>query len=335
MKRILLLTFMGMSFSLFSQETELVSNLNFKIGALGFESMYYAFDEGDVVTIEFKEQKGKGVKLFEFKEYEADVIFSKFKPTDFTEEVEIKKKGFYQVIIENQLGSRICDLKVKRKNVSGSGLSTTVNWVEEQDTIWKTRTERYLDTTIYTPVQVHDKQEFYINSATNIGGQTRTVLPVNLPANTVEWIYTFGCYREQSEINRVVDRMDLLGELTKILASPLVGGIAGITADMISKPSGGNQCDIFVLDHTNMGLFRSKSNFTYLAEGTRENFKSGNVLMKNLNYSGLYLGIRNEDMMHGIHIAIEVVAITKQDVYKMREVKSFTLSKRKAPRYTN
>ncbi|PHR26329.1 MAG: hypothetical protein COA38_14955, partial [Fluviicola sp.] len=105
--------------------------------------------------------------------------------------------------------------------------------------------------------------------------------------------------------------------------------------NMISKPPGANQCDIYVFDATNASYFRSKSVFSYWSEGTRENFKSGVVLMKNLNIRGINIGIRNSDMMHGIHVAIEVVAITKRMLYKTREVRTFVLNTRKVPSYRN
>ncbi len=335
MKKLLFIAFLAISCLAKSQDFEQITNLNFKLGILGYEVQYYAFDEGDIVSIDFSEQKGKGIKSFEFKSYNSEIIFSKFKPIRFTEEIEIKKKGFYQINIENQMGARICDLKVQRKNVSMSGLSTKVKWLEVQDTLWSSKNERYLDTTIYTPVQVQDKQSFYINSATNLGGQTRVTFPVNLPENTIEWFYTYGCSRKKSEIETVEKRMNLLGELSEILSTSLTGGIASLTASLISKPPGGNQCDVYVLDATNASYFRAKSQFTYFTEGTRENFKSGVVLMKNLNYSGLSIGIRNSDMMHGVHVAIEVVAITKKKVYKTREVRSFTITRKKVPQFSN
>lgn len=316
-----------------AQEQESVADLNFKLGSLDSESYYYAFDAGDIVTIKFKEQKGKGVKSFSFDKYEGGSVFSKFKVSEFEKELTITERAIYLLNINNEMGGRICELIVKRKNNSGSNLPTTIKWIEELDTIWSSRNERYLDTVIYKAVSLHEKQDFFVNSATNIVGQTRTYLPINLPRNTESWFYTFSCSRKDSEIEQVKNRMNLAGELTSLLASPIVGGVARITADMISQPPGANQCDVFLMNHENLTPFLNKSwdGFSCIAEGTRQNFKSGVVKVSSAKNSTMYLGVRNEDLLHGIHVALEVVAIVKEEVYKTREIKSFTLASRKIP----
>lgn len=334
---IVLLVSVVVSSMALSQDVQKVADLSFKLGALGIETYYYAFDEGDIVTFNFNEQKGKGIKAVTFSKYGGTSLFSKYKVAEFEKEITITERSVYVLTIENELGGRICDLIVQRKNISGSNLSTTVKWIEEVDTTWSSRTEDYLDTVIYKSVPLHQKQDFYINSATNVGGQTRTYLPINLPKNTVSWFYTLSCSRKESEIEQVKNRMNLAGEIASLISTPMVGGVASITASMISQPPGANQCDIFLMDHSNLTPFINKSwdGFSYITEGTRQNFKSGVVKISNAKSPNMYLGLRNEDMMHGIHVALEVVAIVREDVYKTREVKSYRLETRKYPVVNN
>src|SRR5690606_27030120 len=65
----------------------------------------------------------------------------------------------------------------------------------------------------YTTEQVGEQQAFYVNSVTNINGNTRIILPVPLPPNTVEWYYRFSASRAQADIDRVSSSADLLSEL--------------------------------------------------------------------------------------------------------------------------
>ena len=242
----------------------------------------------------------------------------------FDKEITIASRGIYQVIMKNQAGSRMVELTVNRNNSNGSELPTEVVWKDQNDTTWTTKTEKYLDTTIFKAEQVQGKQSFYINSATNIGGKTRVGLPLPIPENTVEWYYIFSCYRDEGEINKVSERFNLLGEITGILATPVTGKLATITASMLTKPPGANHCDIYVLtDETYSSFVNKENSFTYIIEASRENFKSGIVKTSNLNYNNLYLGLRNNDLLNGIHVAIEVVAITENKVFKEREVKEF------------
>lgn len=319
----------------YSSEFETVVDLSFKLGPAEEMVKHYAFDEGDIVEFQFTEKKGKGIKYFAFENYNGEAIFSLVKESEFTKQITISNKGFYSIRLINEMGFRIGKLLIKRNNVSESGLSTEINWKEKVDTIWTSRQEKYLDTTIYTPVQVHDKQNFYINSATNIGGQTRVTLPLDLPNNTVEWFYTFSCSREESEIKDASDRINLLGDLTSLLATPVGGEVVQLTANMISKPPGANQCDIYLINDENVTPFLNKYQFSWYPDGTRENYKSGVVQLTDLNLDNLYIGISNEDMMHGIHVVIEVVAITKEDIYKEREVKEYTLKTSTSPTFYN
>lgn len=336
MNKLILLLLIIVSKTALAQDFEPVADLSFKLGILQEEVKYYAFDEGDIVKFEFNEQKGKGIKSFEFGLYEQDPVFSKFKPVTFDKEVTIASKGIYQLTMNNQTGARMVELIVKRNNSNGSGLSTEVVWKDQNDTTWTTKTEKYLDTTIYKAEQVHDKQSFYINSATNLGGKTRVGLPLPLTENTVEWYYIFSCSRDKEEIEKVSERFNLLGEITGILATPVAGKVATVTAGILTKPPGANHCDIYVLtDETYSSFINKASSFTYVIEASRENYKSGVVQTSNLNYNNLYLGLRNNDLLHGIHVAIEVVAITENKVFKEREVKEFTVETTSYPDFAD
>ena len=63
----------------------------------------------------------------------------------------------------------------------------------------------------------------------------------------------------------------------------------------------------------NAKLFKEKEDFEYVISASRENYKSGAVMVKNNNQELIYLGINNPDGLHGIHVAVEIVAIVAQE----------------------
>jgi len=161
--------------------------------------------------------------------------------------------------------------------------------------------------------QAIQTDKFYLNSTSNAlvkGGKNRVILPINLPENTQEWFYRYTASRNEEDITNTLKTFNLAGELTEYINSknPLKGAVNNLTTT-----PGANICDIYVLNETNAKLFKDKEDFEYDISASRENYKSGNVLVKNNNQELIYLGINNPDSLHGIHVAIEIVAIVAQE----------------------
>jgi hypothetical protein len=183
--------------------------------------------------------------------------------------------------------------------------------------------ERYLIKKEYKAIEVLPKSEYYINSSTNIGGKTRITFPINLPKNAIEWYYTFSASRDKETMVKTKSSINLLGELTNLIDQT---GILNFGVDMLTKPPGGNICDVYLLDFNNRGLFEAKTEFRHYPEGSRENIVSGVVKVKSLNIPNPYLGIRNPDMSYGINVIIEVVAITLQEEWGTRNVQKLDIA---------
>ncbi|MFD0964535.1 hypothetical protein [Pseudofulvibacter geojedonensis] len=161
--------------------------------------------------------------------------------------------------------------------------------------------------------QAIQTDKFYLNSTSNAlvkGGKNRIILPVYLPENTQEWFYRYTASRNENDINNTLKTFNLAGELTEYINSknPLKGAVNNLTT-----PPGADICDIYVMTESNAKLFKEKEDFEYVISASRENYKSGTVMVKNNNQELIYLGINNPDSLHGIHVAVEIVAIVAQE----------------------
>lgn len=169
-------------------------------------------------------------------------------------------------------------------------------------------------TTITTnAAQAIQTDKFYLNSKSNAlvkGGKNRVLIPIHLPENTQEWFYRYIASRDEVDVTSTLKTFSLAGELTQYLNSknPLKNAV-----NSLATPPGANICDIYMLNETNAKLFKDKESFEYNISASRENYKSGNVLVKNNNNELVYLGINNPDGLHGIHVAIEIVAVVAQE----------------------
>lgn len=278
-------------------------------GATAAPEFLYAFESGDEVMLDITMDNASGKNDLLVSTYPAgvEVHHDRALPSMSIQRFKIKERGIYRFTLStDHAASRKALVKVWRtpKSRATQEFNCNVTWEK-----------------IYTTEQVCEQQPFYVNSATNIGGKTRTVLPVTLPANTVEWYYRFSASREQADMDRISSNAGLLSELSAGLftggASVLVAGLGGL----LSQPPGADYCDIYLLADGNYSAFISKAQFSFIADGTRENFKSGNVRVTCCPSGQYYLGVRNNDMSHGIHVFLDVVAITAVEDWVMRASK--------------
>lgn len=162
-------------------------------------------------------------------------------------------------------------------------------------------------------VQVMPEQTFYLNGGmrATFGGKSRTYYKIDLPKNTVEWYYTFSTSEGQTSNSAA---LNLVPQLTRLIDPT---GITAIAASAIMTPSGSNVCDIYLMDRQNADVFNKRvnnlgGNFYYTISGSRENYRSGTVQIKDATYGTYYLGFRNPSPNKGITVAFEVAAIVEE-----------------------
>ena len=169
---------------------------------------------------------------------------------------------------------------------------------------------------VYETVQIQPEQNFYLNSATHLGfnGKTRTVIPLEIPENSVKVFYTVAV----SESKTPVKNLRLVAQLSSILLDP--SGITSAIASKIEVPEQGTsgRADFYLLDYKNRSKFLNKEFFNYYIDGSRESLKNGVIeinekLIKELG-NDLYIGIKNPRTTTGETISFEAVAIVKKEV---------------------
>ncbi|MBL7951765.1 MAG: hypothetical protein JNM62_08590 [Flavobacteriales bacterium] len=287
----------------------LVNSIN---GVVKPSEFMYGFEAGDEVVLDITMSNLKGTNSLKVTTYPGGVVlFSNLAFSALTDQrFKIQERGILKFsLTTNHMIDRNAYVKVWRIPASPATAVFNTNVVRKK---------------INTTHQVAEKQEFFVNSGSNAtfsGGKSRVSLPVSLPPNTIEWYYRFSASREMADIERVQQTTGLFAELGSMLfsggSSALLGQGAQGLLSSLSQPPGANVCDIILLDHDNMALFEAKAEYKYIPAATRQNFKSGNVRVDCCPTGQWYLGIRNPDSMHGIHVFMDMVAITQVEDWVM------------------
>ncbi|MEO5645223.1 MAG: hypothetical protein ABIS12_18015 [Bacteroidia bacterium] len=289
---------------------------------------YYVFDKGDILLMDFRMDNKKGTNVFMVSNYaDGSVIYTDNNLVSAKNlAIKIPTKGIYVVsFATNHILDRSCNMFLKKipSSTESKALSPSVGWKTVNDTIFDTRTENTLVSTTYKAVHVQDPMKQWVNSGSNatfLGGKSRVVVPVNLPANTVEWYYIVSANRDEAQMNGTMSGFKLLTDVTNAIDAT---GVAGFGISLLTKPPGADYCDVYLLDYQSQTLFLNKEEgWKYNIEGTRENVASGLVKVKGITSGQVYLGIRNPNTSYGEFVAIEVVAVTKEEKYEIQQVKT-------------
>lgn len=313
----------------------LVTQTTVKINSMRTEELYFGFEEGDQIIFNYELVKGKGLKEIEIFEYPNASVFMDYKTKQIKDKIiQVNKKGIYKFNFKNStVGARICKIKIERipSNSESVNFNSIVYWKTMSDTSYYTVQEEFLVKTEYLSKTIVPSTDYFVNSGSNAtfkGGKSRITFPVTLPENTVEWYYQFSATRDKAEIDMTKSTFNLAGQLTKLIDKT---GTLQFGLDALTQPPGANYCDIYLLNHQNSSLFEAKAEYTYFTSGTRKNIKSGLVKMTGGAGKAYYIGIKNPDSMHGINVAIEVVAVTLNEEWGVRDVQKFKVKTWKEP----
>jgi hypothetical protein len=309
-----------------------VAESTLKVNAFGEEAFYYGFAEGDQLIFNFEEVKGKELKELEIIELPSSSKFMDYKTAKIENKIiRINKTAIYKFRFANSaMAGRICKFKIQRQpaNESSINFDPAVSWRTIYDTVTRTVQEKYLMSSIYKPVSLIPTSSSYINGGRVAAfgmGKSRILFPVVLPKNTVEWFYQFSSFRDEESANRAKSSMNLTGQLMQLI-NP--GKWVSIGVELLKIPPGADYCDIYLLDYPNSILFEDKKEYSYYPLGTRKNFTSGVVKLPPSNLSNLFLGIKNPDAGVGIHVTLEVTAITLEEEWGSRDVIKYDISSR-------
>jgi hypothetical protein len=334
-KRILLLLIIiQFTFYVRAQQPIDLAESTVKIGGLTNEEVYFGFAKGDKIVFNFEESRGKEIKEVEIMEMPSTSKFMDYKTSKIENKtLTVSQTGIYKFRFYNSaIGGRVCSYKIQRipANDSTADFNSNVYWQSFYDTSYLKIPERYVEEKYITRTIV-PASKYYINSGSNATfstGKSRIVIPVTLPSNTVEWYYEFTASRDESQIDQVMSNFKLAEELSTLIDQ---SGIVGFTINMLTRPPGGDVCDIYLLDNYNAGQFKLKNYYQPIPIGSRENLASGIVKMSQSTTETIFLGIKNPDATHGIHVAVEVIAITHEQQERIRHVEVMNVKEYKEP----
>ena len=219
------------------------------------------------------------------------------------------EKDIYELVIKST-SDKESKISIKLNVNSFNKEAPVIAYKEVADTTYaapeKTKTEvRKLKTVTL------QQDNFYLNSKSNDllkGGKSRVLVPIALPENTVSWYYAFTASREEKDIKNTIKSFGLASTLSNYIDTE--NSFSG-AVENLNPPPGANICDIYLLDEKNALLFKNKEDYSPFLFGSRENYKSGIVNVKNSPNNILYLGLNNPDNIYGIHIGIEIICITE------------------------
>jgi len=333
----LLFSLLQISFSRQSSPVN-VAHLTLKIPGLSTEIKYYGFAAGDQINLELEVLGGKELKEIEIFKYPDHTLFQDYEATESKHSFKVSETGIYGIKLYNaNVMKRVCKLNISRTPAHDSlqNFNTQVFWRTVTDTNFYTVKEQYLAEQNYVTKSIQAPQYFYVNSGSNSvfkGGKSRILVPLKLPKGTVEWFYTFSADRNEEKIKTTTAGLNLFGEITAALDQT---GTIDFALGLLTSPPGGNICDIYLLDAENSIKFENKVQYSYWRSGTRKNLKSGVVKVPDHLSGTYYLGIKNPDGMHGIHVSLEVAAVVYEEIWKVRDVRKFNTKSWQAPYLSN
>ncbi len=267
----------------------------------GLPIFHYYFQKGDEISINITKVQSKGsfnISLFSYPDSNILVSRNNFEILrDLS--YQVKENGILAIYIStNYAFPRSAKLSIERKKSSNHNSSKVVRKVK------------------YEAVSLQEPMKLWVNSTSNEtwkGGKSRTHIPVQLPKNTVEWYYIFSASRSEQEVENNKNKLNLYSELAGALTG-ISGTVLSLGSNIISSPPSTSYCDVYLLDYDNLVKFLNKQNFTAL-NGSVENINSGKMKMTSPTEGFYYLGFKNNSTFHGIGVAIEVVAITREYYY--------------------
>jgi len=160
---------------------------------------------------------------------------------------------------------------------------------------------------VYKVVPVVTSHSFFLKGGSRaiIGNSSRQVLPIELPANTVEWYYTVTTTTNRKQCLN----SDLTGQLDKLLIRDL--GITSNAFGTISVPGGSGLCDVYVMTNPNEvnKYVNKRPAVSFLMNDSRQNYISGVIQVKDFLYGSCFLVLRNPSASQGLNVTVEVTAI--------------------------
>ncbi|GHN02037.1 hypothetical protein WSM22_35260 [Cytophagales bacterium WSM2-2] len=276
---------------------------NFKHGPQ--KEFFYAFEAGDEIIINITMANKNGSNQLIVSTYPDGV--ERYSNTSFADlsnlHIKVSDRSIYRFSLStNYVFSRKMTLSISRKPLN----TETVNF-----------NSKVALKKILTPVSVAAPMDYFINGPTDTTGLVRLMIPLTLPENTIEWYYRFTASKNQEDIQSFMKSYNLLSEI--ISRMNVRGSNTAFSFESLLAPPGKDLCDVLFLPYEQGPLFESLTDDQVqpIPDVSRNGTVSGNVKVMCCNSGSYYLGVKNLSAKNGIHVSVEVVAMTGADAWVM------------------
>ncbi|MBK9477799.1 MAG: tetratricopeptide repeat protein [Bacteroidetes bacterium] len=148
-----------------------------------------------------------------------------------------------------------------------------------------------------------------------VTGQSRVILRIELPVNTVSWYYIFSSYSNQEAMENNAGTINLVSQLTRVIDA--TGSTAKIASSLLA-PSGSGACSVYLFENSeNANKFYNKNEqsllsdtWSYIELGSNESSTQGKGVINGIIDGVRYLGIKS--MNSPVIVTIEVAAIVEE-----------------------
>lgn len=262
----------------------------------------------DSLQLHIKRLKGSKLQEMHIRTIDGYSILELSSIKKYNGTIVLPKTAVYEIVLVNNK-KKEGRFTIEKKVHNAAGKQAKIVYKVQRDTTYgypttQFRTVKQLGTTEI----LHEK--YYLHSRSNAllkGGKNRVIIPLQLPEDIKEWYLSFTASRSEKDIKNTMQSFNLAAELSGFVKK---SNNLQQAMKQVYTPPGANICDLYLFDENNARAFKAKEEYTYIAEGTRENIKSGTIrLIQNTN-NQYYLGINNPDNLYGLHIAISAVGIT-------------------------
>jgi len=336
MKYILILLTVTLSYSTNSQTPIEVYQSTLKISSVSEEVMYYGFNEGDQVILNFEEINGKELKEIEVQEYPGISKFMDFKTTTVTNKTfQIARTGIYTFRFSNgALSGRICSIKIERipKDESSINFNTNVYWKTVNDTTYRTIQEEYIASIDTTYSDFYSSTPQISSQNALNGNPSSQIVTIDLPNNTVAWSFYIGTgYEGKAEYERA--RSDFFRSAGK--AAIMVPGYGPMIVLALTGVSYMNQ--VQGADNVKYWFLSSYEDaLRFNAGETFYQYKKGDVIneasrMKSPLEGRIYLALSNDNTVDPIQVTVKASAVIVTKTYATRPKELMTVASHEEP----
>ncbi|GAO42590.1 hypothetical protein FPE01S_01_16050 [Flavihumibacter petaseus NBRC 106054] len=250
--------------------------------------LYYQFTKGDRIIYHFEETNGKTLKEVEISENADITRFLEYDSKELDKVLDVSRKVIFHFRFRNTTGGkRTCHLQIGRvpSSAATTDFVTAVEPWMLGDTTNHAKNNALLLQKTRKKILLMSPTNYVLSSTSNSvlkGWKSKIAVPIELPLHTVEWYYRFSV------------------------------GSANDSTFSGTSFTGGETCDIYLIDKQNLTSFETDPAFPFYESGIQVDAHEGLVKMEPFQKHQLLIGLINPNNIKGITVRLEVVAFVEE-----------------------